>query len=243
MSTRQHTVLIVEDDVTTLRQLEVNLRRFGYQIVSTRSSKEALELADKHQPDLVISSIILPEMDGIELCWNLRVSSQVPQVPIILLTQSDDPEVRINGYRSGADAFLSKPVSVRELITRVETLLRRIEQLGDHFRRRWTLAGDLQEFGLVDLVQFLHMSRKTGVLRLHTESTGELGFREGELIAAKSENRTGIEALREMIGWSSGSFEFDPRGVIKTRNIRKQTMQILLELTTWADEQATGQQD
>jgi DNA-binding response OmpR family regulator len=238
MSKQEYMILVVDEDLTTLRQLELNLRKFGYEVLSTRSSKQALQIADERRPDLLICNIILPEMDGIELCWNVRVSSQVSHVPIILLTQSDDPEVRINGYRSGADAFLTKPVSIRELITRVETLLRRMEQLGEYFRGRVPLSGNLAVFGVVELVQFLHMSRKSGVLHLHAESEGELGFQGGELVRAESAGEEGVDALRLMLGWREGSFEFQEGEEKGDKNLRRPTMQILLELTAWADEQA-----
>lgn len=237
MQRHQYTILVVDEDPTTLRQLEVNLRKLGYDVIGTRSSKKAMELANQRLPDLLISNIILSGMDGIELCWNLRVSSKIPQVPIILLTQSDDPEVRINGYRSGADAFLSKPVSIRELITRIETLLRRVEQLGEHFRSKVALLGDLGVFGLVEVAQFLHMSRTSGTVILHAESDGEMGFLDGELVRATTAGAEGVEALRAMLHWSAGSFELDRVMQVGEKNIDKPTMQILLELTTWADEQ------
>lgn len=238
MSPQGYTILVVDDDLTTLRQLQLNLRKFGYGVLGASSSKDALELADRERPDLVICNIILPDMDGIELCWTLRVSSKIAHVPIILLTQSDDPEVRINGYRSGADAFLSKPVSIRELITRVETLLRRVEQLDAYFRSKASLAGDLAAFGVAELVQFVHMTRKSGLLKLHTKSEGELGFRDGELVWARSGDAEAVEALQQMIGWRQGTFEFAAGKQVERTNLSQPTMKILLQLAAWQDEQA-----
>lgn len=117
-------ILVVEDDVTLLEMLEYNLDRQGYDVLKTTDGTAGLRLAREKQPDLVILDVMLPGMDGFEVCRALR---RELSVPILMLTARTEEIDKIVGLEMGADDYITKPFSMRELLARVKAQLRRIE--------------------------------------------------------------------------------------------------------------------
>jgi len=119
-------ILLVEDDETLQVAIRYNLERAGYEITVAGDGETALETASTLRPDAVILDIMLPGLDGFEVCRRLRAQSAVP---ILILTARDDEFDRVLGLELGADDYLTKPFSMRELVARVKALLRRRELL------------------------------------------------------------------------------------------------------------------
>ena len=115
-------ILIVDDEPPIVDVLAYNLQRANYQVVIARDGEEALAQARREQPDLVILDLMLPKLDGIEVCKALR---RERDVPIIMLTARDGEIDRVVGLELGADDYVVKPFSVRELMARVKNVLRR----------------------------------------------------------------------------------------------------------------------
>lgn len=122
-------ILIVEDDRNLAETLAYNLQREGFQIRMARSGIEAIALARTTEPDLILLDVMLPEMDGFEVCCVLRSSSAVP---IIMITARDDEVDRVLGLELGADDYILKPFSLRELLARIRATLRRVELSSAH---------------------------------------------------------------------------------------------------------------
>ena len=116
------TVLIVEDDPHTVELVQLYLRRDGHQVISAADGLEGLRLAREAHPDLVVLDLMLPGMDGIEVCRLLREESEVP---IVMLTARVEEEDRLAGLDLGADDYVTKPFSPRELAARIRAVLRR----------------------------------------------------------------------------------------------------------------------
>jgi DNA-binding response OmpR family regulator len=120
---QQSTILIVEDDLTLLDTLEYNLSNAGYTVLTASDGLTALETARAEQPDLIVLDVLLPGMDGFEVC---RILRREMTVPILMLTARTDEVDRVVGLEMGADDYLTKPFSMRELLARVKALLRRV---------------------------------------------------------------------------------------------------------------------
>jgi len=117
-------VLIVEDDQTLLSVLEYNLAKEGYNVVTAADGVKALEATRKDKPDLIILDIMLPKMSGFEVC---RILRKEMTVPILMLTAREDEIDKVVGLDLGADDYVTKPFSMRELLARVRAMLRRVE--------------------------------------------------------------------------------------------------------------------
>lgn len=116
-------ILIVEDDPTLAETLQYNLERQGYQLFVAMHGQTALDLAKAHRPDLIILDVMLPGIDGFEICRILRRDSNAP---ILMLTARSDETDKIIGLEVGADDYLTKPFSMRELVARIKAQLRRV---------------------------------------------------------------------------------------------------------------------
>lgn len=116
-------VLVVDDDVKTVELVKLYLNRDGYRVMTAYDGIEALRLAREGHPDLIVLDLMLPGMNGLEVCRTLRDESDVP---IIMLTAMTTDQDKLNGLELGADDYMTKPFSPRELAARVRTVLRRI---------------------------------------------------------------------------------------------------------------------
>jgi CheY-like chemotaxis protein/signal transduction histidine kinase len=116
-------ILIVEDSPTQALHLKYILESHDYQVTVSRNGRDALEYMKTHKPTIVISDILMPEMDGYELCRQIRTNENLKYVPVILLTQLVDPRDVIRGLLSGADNFVTKPYSEQFLISRIQYIL------------------------------------------------------------------------------------------------------------------------
>ncbi|HEY42033.1 MAG TPA: response regulator transcription factor [Dehalococcoidia bacterium] len=116
-------VLVVDDDVKTVELVKLYLDRDGYRVLTAYDGIEALRLAREKRPDLIVLDLMLPGMNGLEVCRTLRNESDVP---IIMLTAMTTDQDKLNGLELGADDYMTKPFSPRELAARVRTVLRRI---------------------------------------------------------------------------------------------------------------------
>jgi DNA-binding response OmpR family regulator len=116
-------ILVVEDDLTLLETLEYNLTGEGYEVATAADGLTALEVAREEQPDLIVLDLMLPRLDGFEVC---RILRRETNVPILMLTARTDEVDRVVGLEVGADDYLTKPFSMRELLARIKALLRRV---------------------------------------------------------------------------------------------------------------------
>jgi DNA-binding response OmpR family regulator len=121
-----YTVLIVEDDRTLLDLLKYNLNKEGYRPLTATDGLLGLEMARREKPDLIILDIMLPRMDGMEVCRTLRKEMTIP---ILMLTAKAEEIDKVLGLEIGADDYMTKPFSMRELLARVHAMLRRSEML------------------------------------------------------------------------------------------------------------------
>jgi response regulator RpfG family c-di-GMP phosphodiesterase len=122
MSFRKQKVLIVDDEEQNVRLLSKIIQTEGHDVVTAYNGKEALEKFNEHSPDLVLLDVVMPEMNGYEVCWQIKQNPHF--VPVVLITALDSPEHKIRGIKVGADDFLNKPFNTEELKARVRNLLR-----------------------------------------------------------------------------------------------------------------------
>ncbi len=115
-------ILIVDDEAPIIDMLSYNLRRANYEVLIAWDGEQALDLARREQPELIVLDLMLPKLDGLEVCRALR---RERDVPIIMLTARDEEIDRVVGLELGADDYVVKPFSVRELLARIKNVLRR----------------------------------------------------------------------------------------------------------------------
>jgi DNA-binding response OmpR family regulator len=122
------TILVVDDEKDLVELVRYNLQRSGFHVLAAGNGSEALELAFRRAPNLVVLDVMMPEMDGLEVCRLLRADSRTRTIPLIMLTAKVAETDRVVGLELGADDYLAKPFSPRELIARIKSLLRRADK-------------------------------------------------------------------------------------------------------------------
>ncbi len=161
------TILVVDDDPLIIESLTYSLQKETFTVVSCGDGLEAVALARETQPDLIVLDVMLPAIDGWEACRRIRQESAVP---IIMLTARGDEFDRVLGLEIGADDYLPKPFSFRELLARIRATLRRVE-----FERRQPANHPLT-IGSIALDHSAHQVRKNGKLLTLTQKEYDLLF-------------------------------------------------------------------
>lgn len=125
MSVAKHKILIVDDEPDILELIEYNLQKEGYQVTTARNGQEAVSLAKKNIPDLIILDIMMPVMDGIEACRIMRAMPDFKNTFMVFLTARSEEYSEIAGFNVGADDYIAKPIKPRALVSRINAILRR----------------------------------------------------------------------------------------------------------------------
>ena len=137
-------VLVVDDEIALLETLSYNLKKQGYEVLTAGDGLLALDLARKEKPDLIILDLMLPGMDGLEVC---RVLRKEQNTPVLMLTARDDEIDRVVGLEVGADDYLTKPFSMRELLARVKAMLRRVRMMREEVHASDSGESNVLRFG------------------------------------------------------------------------------------------------
>jgi DNA-binding response OmpR family regulator len=199
------TILVVEDETSLQETLKYNLERAGYQVLVEGNGSEALSTARQAAPDLILMDIMLPGLDGVEVT---RILRQEITTPIIMLTAKDEEIDRVLGLEIGADDYLTKPFSMRELMARVKAQLRRVKLIKDELADQGESTPAVQTFGNltinhvrreVELDQNLLSLKPKEYDLLHY-----LGLHQGQVLSRD-------QLLQEVWGWdySGGSRTVD----------------------------------
>jgi two-component system KDP operon response regulator KdpE len=125
--TNRRRILVVDDEPRMIHFIRLNLEHDGFEVVEATSGSEALEQYRDHLPDLILLDVMMPDLDGFE---TLRLIREISNVPVIMLTAKGEEEDRVRGLELGADDYITKPFSPRELVSRVRAVLRRTEMPG-----------------------------------------------------------------------------------------------------------------
>jgi two-component system, OmpR family, response regulator RegX3 len=180
MQFQKRTILLVEDEESITTPLVEALRREGFDAAVSATASESLEAFERARPDLVLLDVMLPDGSGFEVCRELRARSRVP---IIMLTARGEEADRVAGLELGADDYVVKPFSARELVARVRAVLRRAAEAGERKAEGAIEVGDLRLDPARRSVTFrgdeLELSRKEfDLLRLLIENAGSVVTRE-----------------------------------------------------------------
>lgn len=128
MDTTTRKILIADDEPDILEILKYNLTNEGYEVITAKDGDEALEKARQSKPDLIVLDVMMPRKTGVEVCEMLRQQPQFKETLIIFLTALNDDHTQIKGLETGADDYISKPVSPKVLLSRINALFRRVNQ-------------------------------------------------------------------------------------------------------------------
>ena len=163
-------VLVVDDILANVRLLEAKLAAEYFDVVTAMNGVDALEAVSRTKPDIVLLDVMMPGLDGIEVCRRIKANPATQHIPVIMVTALDQPEDRVRGLEAGADDFLTKPVNDVALFCRVKSLVR-LKMLTDELRNR--TGGDPLRLLQADLAS---LDKEPGTI-LVVDNRGTLGER------------------------------------------------------------------
>ncbi len=229
----KQSLLLVDGDARSLRVLEVSLKKAGFNVTTAVNGKDALDKVQSVKPDLIISDTDMPEMDGFTLCKLLKADPDYAEIPFIFLTDQLSIERKIQGLELGVEDYLTKPIYIKEIITRVRLLLQKHQRSRIEAKRdqRTRFAGRLSDMGVVDLIQTIEVSRKSGLIHIQADDGrhAELYFRDGKVIDAEAGALAGEDAVYRLLTWSDGEFEVVFRNVRRKDVIMISSQALLME--------------
>lgn len=234
-------LLVVDADQRSLRVLEVSLRKAGYSVAACTDVASAMEMLSISPPDMIISDTRLPDVDGFTFVEELRDHADWGAIPFMFLSSDVSVESKVRGLELGVEDYLTKPIYIKEIITRVNLVMSRKEREGIESRgasgEKAKFTGSLADMGLVDLLQTIDIGKKSGVLYVTSgRQRGAVYFRDGQLVDAELGPLNGERAIYRALVWNEGSFEIDFRPVRREDAIRSSTQGILMEGMRRVDE-------
>jgi DNA-binding response OmpR family regulator len=216
-----------------LRVLEVSLRKAGFSVTPAVSVGDALDKLEVNAPDLIISETkFATELDGFELRRRLRAMPEWAEIPFIFLTAETAIENKIKGLELGVDDYLTKPIYIKEIVTRINILLQKRQRQFLDLRKDGTrFAGRVADMPVVDVIQTIEVSRKSGVIQFTAPANRQAAiyFRDGKVIDAEAGTLQGEDAVYRLLTWAEGEFEVEFRTVRRREVINASSQGLLME--------------
>jgi CheY-like chemotaxis protein len=230
----RYRVLLVEPNRDLGRIFQDYLRRSDLDVLSTLDAGSALEIARRERPDLIVCEAELPGgASGLELTRALGADKDLASVPVLMLSGAATPEERLDSLHSGAEDYLLKPFTMKELVYRCERLIahQRKSELGE-------LSGDLSRFKSTDVLQLLEANQATGVLHIDGEFKGEIHLLDGYICGCFADTYKGEEAAYRLIPVRNGRFHFIRSNIRSNIQNVRSTTEFMMEALRRHDERA-----
>ncbi len=228
------------------------LEKRGFSVETAVDGEEALQRALARTPDLLITDVMMPKMDGWSLVRQLRSHSELATLPVIFLTALSSEDDRIRGFRLGADDYVSKPFRFEELDLRVAKTLRRTQAMVQEMREQLVgagLRGDLAQIGLSSLLILIELERKSGLIKLRAPAggpTAQILVRDGRIVHARLDDRdepVDAECIYYLLTWTAGEFELVSCLVEGADRVNVSTTHLLMEGARLIDEEREPDHD
>ncbi len=225
-------ILIADDDTKLVALLKSSLQKSGFATIEALDGEAALEQIKNEKPNLIVADIVMPKIDGFELCKLIREDPETSNIPFVFLTAKGELNDRVKGLNLGADDYISKPFHISEVTARIKAILQRsapapseLEDEGES-----DLRGNLEQMNLAEILQTLGMNRKSGGLKIINQSrVGKIYFDSGDIVQASLGKYKSEEAVYRILTWDEGYFEFDSNDKTDKVGITTGTNSLLME--------------
>ena len=203
---KKHKILIVDDEPINIKLLS-DIFKTEYEIIFANNGSQALEItASQELPDIILLDIMMPVMDGYEVCKHLKADSRTQNIPVIFISAKMEEEDVLKGFEVGGVDYIVKPFSIRIAQARVKTQLQKYAARQQRYRQpERMMAGNLADIGLPDLLQSMEAGSKTAQIRLE-EIDAEIIVRNGYCVAAKLGKHVGDAAFTRLFLQEKGKF-------------------------------------
>lgn len=232
-------VLVVDDDPASQKLAASPFRARGDYVRVAPDGFEALALCFKEPPDIILSDVQMPRMDGWQFLRVIRSRPSLASIPVIFTTTLSGEEERLKGYQLGVDDYVPKPYRPIELRARVDRLAARVQADRRTLIERKTLRGDLTQVGIASVLSFLELEHKTGQLLVIGVRTARVFIKHGRPLRIEVDGASPIPPrplLFDLLDWTSGQFEFAAQDIAAPDELDASATTLLLEHARLKDE-------
>lgn len=230
--------LVVDDDPILVLSLKLHFADIGIEFEVAIDGQEALEKLKTFEPDIILSDIMMPRMDGYELHKQLRQNPDTARIPFIFLSAKSDISDQMRAYRLGIDDYVCKPFQISDLVQRMKRAIEHAKKIRN-FQAKADFSGDLSQMIWTDILQIMELNYKSGSLVFRKPSGEQIGkvlFSNGRLISAQIGRLVKEEAFYTLMAIKKGSFEFSDEVIYDTPSIKSNHTLLLLQGSQMIDE-------
>jgi two-component system response regulator VicR len=207
---RAYKLLVVDDEPNITRILAYELKKEGYDIIIANDGREALERTKNEKPDLIVSDIMMPNMDGYDFCRQLKEDPNLRSIPFIFLTAKTAMDNKVYGYSIGAQKYLTKPVNKEELLKAVNIRLKYSNEAIKLFAKKAKkFEGDLYIISIFSLIDMFSIGAWSGFVDLKSVDgrTGRIEVFEGLIQKCAIDGQQDANTWTILLGWNQGTFK------------------------------------
>lgn len=202
-------ILVIDGDPKNLQILRESLESAKFRVITTGNGEDGWALAKSEKPNIIVSEVDTPGIDGFQLLGRLQKDTSLALIPLVFLTNRRNLEDRIKSLRTGVKDYMIKPLHVKEVIARLQMILRRMERVQtDESETARKLVGRLEDHSVEQLLENYGVEKRTGVLSLYDsfERSGEIYFSDGAVVNARLGNFRAEKAVYQMMPWDRGHY-------------------------------------
>jgi len=226
-------ILIVDDDPNVTKLLRMVLTKNNHHVIIAENGESAMDAINRESPDLILSDVVMPGIDGFEFYSRLQKNSKTAGIPFVFLSGQKGADEQLKGLRMGAAEYVTKPFDLKVLRQTVEDVFAKAE------KQKFDFGGNLETMNLEDIIQVIEINLKTGelVFTIHGDQhIGSVFFKKGNIIFAVTGSLEGEEALYELTTKNQGHANFYSKEVDMPVKISGSNMALLLEGARIRDE-------
>jgi CheY-like chemotaxis protein len=204
-----YTVLVADDEQNIVKIMEFELKKSGYNVITAMDGQEALDKIRENPPDLILSDIMMPIIDGYQLCREIKKDPSLRGIPFIFLTAKTGLENRIQGYILGATKYITKPCGRQELLKAVDLRLRLSQEAKKLFAQKAKVfQGDLSIISIFSLVDMFSLGGWSGYIDMTSPdgNKGRIDIKDAVLDKYVLDGQSGEEVLPLLLSWTQGKF-------------------------------------
>ncbi|MRR08657.1 response regulator [bacterium] len=202
-------ILIADDEANIVKILEFELKKNNYDVLTAFDGEEALWVAERDRPDLIVSDIMMPKMDGYELCRRVKANPDLRAIPFLFLTAKTGIENRIQGYAIGGEKYITKPCNRAELLKIIDMRLKYADKAKKMFAEKAKkFQGDLSIISIFSLLDMFFMGGWSGYIDLASGDgqTGRIELENATIGICTLNGQSGSDTLSRLLAWNQGTF-------------------------------------
>jgi len=199
-------ILVVDDNAYLVDILSFSLEMENYKVLKAYDGEEALKAISKNLPDLILADIMMPKMDGFELCKKTKENPKTKDIPFLFLTAKGKLDDQLKGFSLGGDDYIVKPFNLNDLLKKIAKSIEQYKDKGTA-AKKIPPQGDVSDFPIIKLIQYQKSYRKAVTITVTTPNdVGKIYLKDGKIVKAETSLSKDKSALELILSWKQGKF-------------------------------------